>query len=268
MTRRERLERKQERRLEWAEKAEARSVERFARAHDAVAGIPPGQPILVGHHSEGHHRRALHRHDANMAKGCEEHALARHHAGKADGLERQLRTSIYSDDPDAVEALEAKIAKLEAQGEALKAVNIAYRKAGKPDPAAGADTPGWRRFAELCPMSAEGLERLRVAWLHAPWEKQPVARYQLANLGGNLTRLRKRVEEVKTRQERSERAEASGGVALERVGDYARVTFAEKPERGVLDALHAADFRWGGGSWVGRFDQLPACVSPAGGEDR
>jgi hypothetical protein len=40
-------------------------------ARDSVAGIPMGQPILVGHHSEGRHRRALARNDTNMRKAIE-----------------------------------------------------------------------------------------------------------------------------------------------------------------------------------------------------
>ena len=68
MTRRERLERKLEKRQEWAEKAEARSTARYKAARAAVENIPFGQPILVGHHSERRHRAAIARSDANMSK--------------------------------------------------------------------------------------------------------------------------------------------------------------------------------------------------------
>ncbi|VVE56956.1 methyltransferase type 11 [Pandoraea aquatica] len=40
-------------------------------ARESVAGIPMGQPILVGHHSEACHRRALERQDTNMRKAIE-----------------------------------------------------------------------------------------------------------------------------------------------------------------------------------------------------
>ena len=39
-----------------------------------------------------------------------------------------------------------------------------------------------------------------------------------------------------------------------------RVTFAEKPDREILDALRAAGFGWGGGSWCGKRENLPAEV--------
>ncbi|MFQ8806390.1 MAG: DUF3560 domain-containing protein [Alistipes indistinctus] len=39
-----------------ARKAECASQSAFKQSQNAVAGIPPGQPILVGHHSEKQHR--------------------------------------------------------------------------------------------------------------------------------------------------------------------------------------------------------------------
>jgi len=46
---------------------------------------------------------------------------------------------------------------------------------------------------------------------------------------------------------------------MEHTGDaeYCRVTFAEKPERLILDLLRAGGYSWGAGSWVGKFAQLP-----------
>jgi uncharacterized protein YidB (DUF937 family) len=53
-----------------------------------------------------------------------------------------------------------------------------------------------------------------------------------------------------------ERAEASGGVVVEGK-DWVTVTFAEKPDRDILDSLKAAGFRWAKGSWRGRRENLP-----------
>ena len=58
----------------------------------------------------------------------------------------------------------------------------------------------------------------------------------------------------------------AGGIVIEEIGslgDYARVTFAEKPEREILDALRAAGFSWGGGSWTGSKAKLPESVKAA-----
>ena len=50
---------------------------------------------------------------------------------RADGIEGQLEKSIYDDDPDAVEQLRERIARLEAERDAAKARNAAYRKEHK-----------------------------------------------------------------------------------------------------------------------------------------
>ena len=52
MTTRERLARKVERRLEWAQSRQTEASRRWTTAHTMADGIPFGQPILVGHHSE------------------------------------------------------------------------------------------------------------------------------------------------------------------------------------------------------------------------
>ncbi len=41
--------------------AQTESNAAYEAAHSIMKHIPPGQPILVGHHSERHHRRDLDR---------------------------------------------------------------------------------------------------------------------------------------------------------------------------------------------------------------
>jgi hypothetical protein len=76
------------RRRDWAGKAHRRSDAAFRGAMAAVDGIPPGQPILVGHHSERRHRAALNRHDGRMRHAIDEDRLAQHHEQCAAGAER------------------------------------------------------------------------------------------------------------------------------------------------------------------------------------
>lgn len=90
----------------------------FSASDRATAGIECGQPILVGHHSEGRHRRALERsHDA-MSRGVEASKAAKHHADLAEG---GCGTGIRIADDDAVAALEAKLAEAVAAHARLKA---------------------------------------------------------------------------------------------------------------------------------------------------
>jgi hypothetical protein len=68
---------------EYAGNASSRSEGRYKAAMDGIRGIEPGQPILVGHHSERGHRRALERHDNNMRASIEEQSKAEHWANRA-----------------------------------------------------------------------------------------------------------------------------------------------------------------------------------------
>ena len=91
---------------------------------------------------------------------------------RADGIEGQLATSIYDDDPDAIGQLRERIARLEAERDAAKAVNAAYRKEHK---------------AELAAMGK--------------WERDqamPYPGYHFQNLSGNLSRQRARLARLES----------------------------------------------------------------------
>lgn len=251
MTRRERLEAKLEKREEWADKAKARSAARFNSAHKLADQIPLGQPILVGHHSERHARRDAERIHSNMDKGVAEAKLADHHTSKASGLSIQLDRSVFSDDSDAIEQLEARAAETEAKAEKYSAINKAWRKSK----------------GDLAMLVGTGLvsqklaETISETMRLCPWLKVPL---DTTNLRAAVRRDRERIEEVKARLARAAKAEASGGVSIETHGEYVRVTFAEKPEKEILDALRAAGFRWGDGSWTGRKENLPSSLTATG----
>ena len=57
----ERAKNKAEKYQQWAASAEKKSEEYFNTSLAITEHIPMGQPILIGHHSEGYHRRALDR---------------------------------------------------------------------------------------------------------------------------------------------------------------------------------------------------------------
>lgn len=269
MTRRERLERKVQRRIEWAEKRDAKAAQGFKSARAIADGIPMGQPILVGHHSEKRHRRDIARIDSGMRRGFESQDMASHHRQKADGLERQLEQSIYSDDPDAIETLEAKATELDRLGDRDVAVNKAWRKHAK--------------LVETSPNSW-GVEMLALPPLLAAWQALGVgvalASSMIANAleyswtrkrgpcdpayhRANARRARERIKEVRFRQARASEAEESGGLSIRRNAgaNWCTVTFAEKPEPPILEALRSAGYGWGGGSWSGYLDKLPKAVA-------
>jgi hypothetical protein len=254
MKRRERLERKAERREGWAESAERKSTAAFDTAHAAVVGIPFGQPILVGHHSERGHRAAIDKMSRNMDKSCELAQKAKDHSYKAATLKAALDKTIFSDDDDATEALEARIAEREGERERMKDVNALYRKG---------DAEGLKAYG----LDYENLKARLNSPNTLPWCRQPYPAYELQNLGGRITADRKRLEHIKQQQNRhAAAAESEPGLTIKRNGEYASVTFAEKPERSILNDLRESGFRWGAGYWWGHTAKLPASVLEMAGE--
>lgn len=240
MTRRARLEARAERRRSWAGKARARSEGRFHAVALLADGIPLGQPILQGHHSEARARRDAERIRSGMDKGCEELALAKHHAGRAEGIERALERTIFSDDPDAIEALEAKIFKLETERDEIKRLNARCRSG---------DACAIEIVKQRHPMYA----------LCGDDPRRGMPAHKLTNIGAEIRRAKARIAEIEARRVKLEQAQAAGGVVLE--GDpWCSITFAEKPAPEILNALRQADFIYGGGRWNGRREHVPASV--------
>ena len=155
----------------WSESNGARAAERFGRV-DAIAGmIPFGQPILVGHHSEGRARKDQDRIHSGMRAGVDLSRKAEQQASRADTIERQAAHAIYSDDVDAVERLEEKLAGLEAERDRRKDANATYRREHK---------------AELGAMSGA----------YARSQAVPFPTYSITNLTGLIGTTRKRLEHL------------------------------------------------------------------------
>lgn len=241
------MERKLEKRAEWADKARDRSDAAFATAAKRAEAIPFGQPILVGHHSEKRDRNYRARIRAGMDKGVAESKKAKHHESKARGLESALARSIFDDDPDAIERLQEKIANLEAGCVTMKKANAAWKK---------------NQSAGLVEVLGEEMGGKIAARMLAARLSKPFPAYSFSNDRAEARRCKLRIEAIQKRQARAVQAEAAGGVAITRHEsiNWAVVTFAEKPERGVLVALREAGFRWGKGSWQGYLNKLPAAV--------
>jgi len=150
MTYRERRERRAARREEWAKGRDAKAEESFAGADRIAGGIPPGQPILVGHHSEKGHRRDLDRIDRGMRKGFEHRNMSKRHREAAATIRDQLDRSIYRDDDDEAARLRERIAEREAERDRMKAINREAAKIAK----------------------AHGIRKRTGHWLHAMTDDQ------------------------------------------------------------------------------------------------
>ena len=109
-----------DRRAARVEKLQAEATAHYQAARAAVEGIPFGQPILVGHHSEGRHRRDLARQDSEMRKSIEASRAAEHVA--------DATSAVLASDSDAVEVLLAKIEKAQLAQIKMTAANKLMRK--------------------------------------------------------------------------------------------------------------------------------------------
>jgi hypothetical protein len=232
MTRRERLLASLERRKAWAGSRKKKSAAAFDSARKATEGIPFGQPILVGHHSESAHRNAIRKSHNAMRKGIEHDEMASHHKSKARGIERQLAGSVFSDDPDALEKLKGRVGYLEEQREMIKLFN----KKGDTEMLSNS----LREHLAMC-VNARQCNGKRFP------------SYVLSNIGQEINRNKKRIASIESQQRNSAAARKNGGVVIKMTdtgtGSFCEIVFAEKPERGILNELKSNGFRWGRGSW-------------------
>jgi hypothetical protein len=133
---------------------------------------------------------------ARSKRAFEHGKKARYMAGRAASIEAAAERAIYSDDPDACEQLEARIAELEAERARVKRYNASARK-GEPDGSLLSD----REREVLMSMGRAG--QVREALTFPP--------YHLANLGGNINRQKKRLQQLRgPRQPRSVTARRDG----------------------------------------------------------
>ena len=141
---------------------------------------------------------------------------------------------ISSDDPQAVEKLEAKLAALETHQEMMKAANAAIRMK---DPAKGD-----AKLAEL------GYTPEDIAKLREPdfCGRIGYPAYALQNNNANIRRIRGRIAELKKRTESTpEGWEFDGGrVVVNTTENRLQVIFDGKPDADVRTELKGEGFRW------------------------
>lgn len=181
---RERRNERAARLIEWADKRRARSAGKFTHAHNLVKDIPFGQPILVGHHSEKRHRRTLERSDNAMRAAVQDERKGAEMASRAENIIDAADRAIYMDDPDAIERLTDKLARLERERASMKAANSIVRKKGLSADAKIA------QLAELLNCKPDTAAKLLTPDMCG---RLGFPSYALQNLGGTITKERNRL---------------------------------------------------------------------------
>src|SRR3990172_5646169 len=111
---------------------------------------------------------------------------------RADGIKRQAAQAIYSDDPDACEALKTKITRLEEERDRMKLINRAILKG----------TGGWAERIEATGIALTDREKqvlldvARFTPCHCKNGMPVFPPYALNNLGANIRRLKLRLDAV------------------------------------------------------------------------
>jgi antirestriction protein ArdC len=218
--------------------AQQEADNRFKTADNIVKCIPPGQPILVGHHSEGRHRNALKRHDNNMRKGFEAKEKSEYWQDRAKAAEKN--TAVYSDDPEALIKLETKVKNLESQRDMMKLFNKAMRMLRK-NPSLTAEDLG---------ISQKSFDKLKANidakhdYLDKPW--MPFDSYQFQNIGQNIRASKERIESLKKQSEREHKEiPFDGGTMVHNVDENRlQLIFDGKPAEEIRTDLKSHGFRW------------------------
>ena len=233
-----------------ADRADARSNEAYKRADlsEEATGIPFGQPILVGHHSEGRHRAALKRADNAMRKSVEESKRTGALRAKAAAVGTG---GISSDDPDAVDKLRAKLANLETSQANMKTANkivrILSKKGVSPD---SADEDFDTYAAELAAVADHFSAQMARELLKPQWGSAgPIgfASYQLTNNNAEINRVKKRIAQLEKASTRETTEYDFQGVCrvVENVEENRLQFFFDgKPDAETRAVMKSNGFRW------------------------
>ncbi|MGE4370756.1 MAG: DUF3560 domain-containing protein [Burkholderiaceae bacterium] len=226
-----------------AAQAQQQSDAVYEQARNKAQAIPFGQPILVGHHSEGRDRRYRESISRGYGKSFELQKQAEHYATKAAAVGKG---GISSDDPQAIEKLKAKISQLQQAHETMTKLNANIRRHAKEDMSA--------RIAALVATGLIGEENARNLLTPDHAGRIGFAPYQLQNSSANIRRIADRIKALEKVADRPETERSGDGYTYREDPQENRAMFLfdAKPGKETRDVLKRHGFRWSPtrGAWV------------------
>lgn len=216
---------------EKSEKASKESKAAYDNAHEMSQQIPCGQPILVGHHSEGRHRRHLAKVDKKMHKAFALSEKSEHYSYKAEAAE--LNTVISSDDPKAVEKLKEKLTLLEQNHVDNIARNKHFKKHGT-----------MRGYKELTEAEAILIDT-RISKSYS-WDRKPAPSYSLTGETAEIRRIKERITNIEALEKQAPaNITFEGGRIIENVEiNRVQILFDDIPPEEVRKELKGSGFHW------------------------
>jgi hypothetical protein len=231
-------EEKQEARRQRLLGASARAATEAEQLHRRASGmasvIPFGQPILVGHHSEGRDRRYRGRVHETYRRSFEAQSQAERLRQRAASVGT---AGVSSDDPEAMDKLRGKLASLQSLQSRMKAGNMIIRDRRLSDA---------EKIAELVKL---GLKEANAAKALAPDFAGRVGfpDYALKNNGAEIRRVRTRIDALEAAQQAPGREPVQGdGWVIQEDRDENRVAirFEAIPTVEVRARLKGHGFCW------------------------
>lgn len=225
---------RKERYEQLAQKAESDSLATLDRAREMSSWIPPGQPILIGHHSENRDRRFREKIHNTYGKAFKESEKAEYFARKAASVGTG---GISSDDPQAIEKIKAEIEHLRNAQDQMKKINAVIRsRRGDED-------------AQLDGLLALGFltnEQAKEILTPDCMGTIGFARFSLSNNNANINRLEKRIKHIEAVRQRAPVAIKTDNYEYREDGDENRVMFifGGKPDDATRTVLKKNAFKW------------------------
>ena len=236
----QKIEDKKERLLAAADRAEENSTQAYnlSDMSEGASGISFGQPILVGHHSEGRHRAAIKRADNAMRKSVSESKRADQLRSKAAAVGTG---GISSDDPQATEKLQTKLAEAKKNQAFMKGANKVLRMKNKTNAELATELrkiPG----GENC------IEDHIISMLKPDFcGRVGFASYQMTNNNANIKRMEKRIQALQVQDKAETKEYSIAGICdvIENTDENRlQVIFSGKPSSEIRKALKSHGFRW------------------------
>jgi hypothetical protein len=235
-----RIEAKRERFEARASKAQEQGNALYRRARSMAEVIPFGQPILVGHHSEGRDRNYRNRIHNTFGKAFAAQDKAAHYEQKAASVGTG---GISSDDPDAVKKLRAELVAAEQSQEKMKAANKAIRG----NKTTETQTAALELIGFTVAQAAEIIKPDFAGRVGFP-------AYALSNNNANMTRIKGRIAELEKRDQRADVEQCFDGFSYREDTAENRVMFVfqGKPDEATRAVLKREAFKWSPsrGAWV------------------
>lgn len=211
-----------------ADKAQRAGDSSAHQGNQMFSFIPMGQPILVGHYSEQRDRNYRERAHNKLRKGFELHQRAETLRQRAESMKDN--TAIFSDDPQAQEKIEDRIARLEKRQDLMRTTNKLIRK----DDDQGLLDMG---FSEAL------IAKLKKGDFCG---RTGFADFELSNNSANIRRLKDRLKVIaRHAEDETTEKKVNGVTMIDNVEDNRlQLYFPGKPSEAIRGQLKHAGFRW------------------------